>query len=265
MIRKLALAMLVIGGAMVMRGKPADAACNPAGQHPQMFAGLWNGSAFPYTYGVRASILRAPIELDNDGCSVGSPYTVATAHINLGPYSFIEYGYVVHKNSSNYTLNIFREAFSGGLAVSSFNAETTPTCNTLNGTSYIRFMAEANSGTKWYGGYNCSNSDASMSFSATVDFGPSGSTIGYALTEMERHATTSWSRPTYSSLKYWTLSNTLVNWAPAIRAWGDADSTFFIGASSATSWTATLGANPAGYTCTQPSQPPGYSNPAPCI
>ena len=243
--------------------RPAAAACGGA-NIPQLFAGAWNGSAYSSTLGVRASIKRTPVTNDTDNCGAGTRYYVATAHANVGPASYIEWGLVVYKNGpSNFSLKVFREVFVNGVYNPDglFSGETTPACSSLN-LSSIRFMAEQSSGFTWYGGYNCSNAESPMSYSNSWNFYPQG-TSGYALTEAERFATSTYFTPNqeaWTSLRFWSLGNVLTPWQ-SIHAWGDSDSNTYINGLSSTSWVQQTGSNPPGYLCTQPS---GYANPAPC-
>ena len=250
---------LAFGGLAVFKATPAAAACNV---QLQLFAGAWNGAQYLVSFGTRASATRSPL-VDNDACPVGTYYYVVTAHASLASATNIEYGYMIQRTgASTFQLRIFRQAVingvlqDGSVGTSNFNAFTNPTCNTLNGAN-IRLMVELSSGTTWYGGYNCANSDSSMSFSKNIDMGPAGSG-GFALTEVERFAAASAAQPIFSNLKMWTLSNTLVGW-PGLRAWGDTDPSYYISWFAPMNWFPMNGGNPSGYACTQPW------GPAPCV
>lgn len=152
------------------------------------------------------------------------------------------------QSNGTYALTAYRSAYLNYILV--FNEVASISCSSLNG-SYVRLMAEIKSGTTWWGGYNCSSSDASMSYAKDFNAGVS---YGYSLTETERFASTSVMSTTpslFTNLAYWDLNNTKKSWAQ-LRCWGDVDPNYYIAAASATEWTLTNGSDPPGYLCSAP-------------
>ena len=249
--RRLAAVLFIAISVVVSRAEPANAVCGPASP-PQMFAGAWQpgGTWWVTTIGTRASVRRAPNGLENDTCTpTPYGYYIATAHQNIGSGTYVEWGVRwMRQSNGTYALDVYRSAVLNYTVV--FSEAATVSCSSLNG-SYVRLMAEIKSGTTWWGGINCSNSNSSMSYA--TDFN-AGLSYGYSLTETERLASTSVMSATpslFTNLAYWDLNNTMKSWAQ-IRCWGDVDPDYYIGAASATQWTLTYGPNPPGYLCSSP-------------